>query len=112
MLAFKLQSPHCDSKFQCFFVLWSSAENDIRIFSPNSPFTRFNSVRMGTFSSGLPVFFFVFFLRGSVMTLPELNQRYSSDEDCREILTRLRWPEGVTCPRCKNGNTWWLQSRK
>ncbi|MGA2980873.1 MAG: IS1595 family transposase [Terriglobales bacterium] len=46
------------------------------------------------------------------MTLPELNRLYSTDEDCREILTRLRWPEGVECPRCKNRNVWWVDSRK
>ncbi len=46
------------------------------------------------------------------MTLPELNRRYGTDEDCREILTRLRWPEGVTCPRCKNRNVWYVESRK
>jgi transposase-like protein len=26
---------------------------------------------------------------------------FSSDEQCRELLKRLRWPEGVRCPRCK-----------
>jgi transposase-like protein len=46
------------------------------------------------------------------MTLPELNRLYATDEDCREILTRLRWPEGVECPRCKNRNVWWVDSRK
>jgi transposase-like protein len=46
------------------------------------------------------------------MTLPELNRSFSTDEDCREILTRLRWPEGVECPRCKNRNVWWVDSRK
>ena len=46
------------------------------------------------------------------MTLPELNRLYSTDEDCREILTRLRWPEGVECPRCHNRNVWWVDSRK
>jgi len=46
------------------------------------------------------------------MTLPELNQSFSTDEDCREILTKLRWPEGVECPRCKNRNVWWVDSRK
>lgn len=46
------------------------------------------------------------------MTLPELNRSFSTDDDCREILTRLRWPEGVTCPRCQNRNIWWVQSRK
>jgi transposase-like protein len=46
------------------------------------------------------------------MTLPELNRSFSTDEDCREILTRLRWPEGVECPRCTNRNVWWVDSRK
>jgi transposase-like protein len=27
---------------------------------------------------------------------------YSTDDRCRELLARLRWPEGVTCPRCKD----------
>jgi transposase-like protein len=46
------------------------------------------------------------------MTLPELNRLFSTDADCREILTRLRWPGGVECPRCRNQNVWWVQSRK
>jgi transposase-like protein len=46
------------------------------------------------------------------MTLPELNRLFSTDEDCREILTRMRWPNGVECPRCFNKNVWWVQSRK
>ena len=36
------------------------------------------------------------------MTLPEVNVLFSTDEKCRELLERLRWPEGVTCPRCKD----------
>lgn len=46
------------------------------------------------------------------MTLPKLQKLYSTDEDCREILTRLRWPEGVTCSRCGNRNVWYVESRK
>src|SRR5258708_5505065 len=84
---------------------------DILIRSCSSSFTLFTSFRIGTPSRGLPVFR-VFFLRGSAMTLPELNRLFSTDDDCREILTRLRWPEGVTCPRCQNQNVWWVQSRK
>jgi transposase-like protein len=41
-------------------------------------------------------------LRGVTMTLPEVNTLFSTDERCRELLERLRWPEGVTCPRCKD----------
>src|SRR5271170_7711395 len=46
------------------------------------------------------------------MTLPELNRNFSTDDECREILTKLRWPEGVDCPRCRNTNVWWVNSRK
>jgi transposase-like protein len=46
------------------------------------------------------------------MTLPELNRLFSADDDCREILTRMRWPDGVECPRCKNKSVWWVDSRK
>jgi transposase-like protein len=41
-------------------------------------------------------------LRGSAMTLPEINTLFSTDEKCRELMERLRWPEGVMCPRCKD----------
>ena len=36
------------------------------------------------------------------MTLPEVNEMFSTDARCRELLERLRWPEGVMCPRCKD----------
>jgi transposase-like protein len=36
------------------------------------------------------------------MTLPEVNRLFPTDARCRELLTRLRWPEGVMCPRCKS----------
>jgi LSD1 subclass zinc finger protein len=55
------------------------------------------NVRVGTFSNA------VFSgLRGFLtMTLLELNQMFSADEQCRELLKRLRWPESVRCPRCQ-----------
>lgn len=36
------------------------------------------------------------------MTLPEVNTMFSTDAKCRELLERLRWPEGVNCPRCRD----------
>ena len=36
------------------------------------------------------------------MTLPEVNELFSTDDRCRQLLERLRWPEGVMCPRCKD----------
>jgi transposase-like protein len=35
------------------------------------------------------------------MTLPELIELFPTDEKCRELLERLRWPNGPECPRCK-----------
>ena len=35
------------------------------------------------------------------MNLIDINCMFPTDEKCREMLTRLRWPEGVRCPRCK-----------
>jgi transposase-like protein len=34
------------------------------------------------------------------MTIIELFDSFSSDERCRELLERLRWPNGPECPRC------------
>lgn len=31
----------------------------------------------------------------------ELVDRYSSDQDCRNYLERLRWRNGVVCPKCQ-----------
>ena len=35
------------------------------------------------------------------MNLIDINTLFPTDEKCREILTRLRWPAGPECPRCK-----------
>ena len=35
------------------------------------------------------------------MTIIELCNTFSDDETCRELLERLRWPNGPECPRCK-----------
>jgi transposase-like protein len=34
------------------------------------------------------------------MTIVELCTTFSSDEKCRELLERLKWPLGPECPRC------------
>ena len=36
------------------------------------------------------------------MTLTDLTQSYSTDEQCRALLKKLRWPFGVECLRCKS----------
>jgi transposase-like protein len=34
------------------------------------------------------------------MTLPDVTELFSTDDKCRELLERLRWPNGAECPRC------------
>jgi transposase-like protein len=38
--------------------------------------------------------------------LTELEANFSTEENCRAYLARLRWPEGFRCPRCGGGKTW------
>lgn len=33
-------------------------------------------------------------------SLIDMVHRFGSDETCRDYLEHLRWPDGVTCPRC------------
>lgn len=37
------------------------------------------------------------------MNLVKLMQDYGTDEKCRTDLEKLRWPDGITCPRCDAG---------
>jgi transposase-like protein len=56
--------------------------------------------------------FFAFFAGVLAMTLPEVNSLYSTDERCRELLTKLRWPLGVECVRCKSKKVYDLPTQK
>src|SRR5215211_2672184 len=45
------------------------------------------------------------FLRGLAMSefnLPELIERFGSEDKCHAYLEELRWPDGVRCPRCES----------
>ena len=37
------------------------------------------------------------------MTLLDIDNVFDTDLKCREVLCRLRWPEGPQCPRCRAG---------
>ena len=37
-----------------------------------------------------------------MMTLTQLNTRFSTEDACKGYLVQLRWPQGVACPRCEN----------
>ena len=39
-------------------------------------------------------------------TLAEFETRFSTEEDCRNYLRRLRWPGGFRCPRCAGTKAW------
>ena len=41
--------------------------------------------------------------------LLELEKRFSTEESCREYLIKMRWPEGIRCPRCGSEKTWPLK---
>ncbi len=36
------------------------------------------------------------------MNLMKLVERYHSDDSCRQALADLRWPDGISCPRCES----------
>jgi transposase-like protein len=39
-------------------------------------------------------------------TILELEDRFLTEEACREYLMRLRWPTGFVCPRCQTEGGW------
>lgn len=39
-------------------------------------------------------------------TVMELEERFSTEEACRDYLIRLRWPAGFVCPRCQAAGNW------
>jgi len=43
--------------------------------------------------------------------LMELEQRFGTEQACRDYLFALRWPEGFVCPRC-GGRQAWPSSRR
>jgi len=46
------------------------------------------------------------------MTLTDLTQMFSTDEQCRNMLKRLRWPNGVECIRCKSKRVFEVPTQK
>jgi hypothetical protein len=35
-----------------------------------------------------------------MQTVTEFDREFGTDEQCRHFLVQMRWPDGVTCPRC------------
>jgi len=40
------------------------------------------------------------------LSLIDFEKRFSTEEDCRDYLFQLRWPNGFICPRCNNQKAW------
>jgi transposase-like protein/ribosomal protein L37AE/L43A len=38
--------------------------------------------------------------------LLEFEQRFATDQACRDYLAKLRWPDGFVCPRCGGRRAW------
>ena len=39
-------------------------------------------------------------------TLLEFQEQFATEEACHDYLFRIRWPDGITCPRCKHCGVW------
>jgi transposase-like protein len=46
------------------------------------------------------------------MTLTNLTQMFSTDEQCRALLKKLRWPHGVECLRCKSKRVFEIETQR
>jgi transposase-like protein len=49
------------------------------------------------------------------LTLDEIQNRFATDEAARAYLEEIRWPHGVICPHCRNGNQdkfWEIKANK
>lgn len=46
------------------------------------------------------------------MNLPQLIEEYGTEDKCIEALAELRWPDGVTCPKCESTNIGRIETRR
>ena len=45
------------------------------------------------------------------MNILELQKRFSTQRKCEVFLRKVRWPNGVTCPRCGTDHPYWIKDR-
>jgi hypothetical protein len=45
-------------------------------------------------------------MREYPMTFDEFVKQFNTEEQCRDYLYHLRWPDGFTCPHCKGAEYW------
>jgi transposase-like protein len=46
-----------------------------------------------------------------MQTIVEFDKAFADETACRQFLQEMRWPHGVTCPRCGNTKVWALKSK-
>ena len=46
-----------------------------------------------------------------MQTIVEFDKAFADENACRQFLQDMRWPHGVTCPRCGNTKVWALKSK-
>lgn len=46
------------------------------------------------------------------MNLADLVEQFGSNDRCRDYLEALRWPDGVTCPKCESKSVSRIKTRK
>jgi transposase-like protein len=73
-------------------------EANARIALRMSNFTDASSLRVGTFRISICLLFSS--IGGLTVTIIDLCTTFSTDERARELLERLRWPNGPQCVRC------------
>lgn len=42
-------------------------------------------------------------------TVLEFEQRFATEQACRDYLAKLRWPDGYSCPRCGYRQAWMMK---
>src|ERR1035437_3908674 len=87
--------PHDDASY-CFFLGFAAAD-DFRMLR-TSRFIEAINFRVGMrFSCS---FFCFSSILEAPVTLLDIMATFDSDDRCRELLERLRWPLGPECLRC------------
>jgi len=46
-----------------------------------------------------------------VKSLVEAQKQFSTPLKCEKYVAEMRWPDGVTCPRCGSKDVTYMQSR-
>ena len=45
------------------------------------------------------------------LNLLDFQKKYNTEDDCRQRLFELRWPEGYKCPKCESQKYYYLKNR-